>query len=96
MQMDASTLTRNMQPLVAQGWLKICAGNDARSRRVEVTAAGREKQAEAQRVWQEAQVAIVTQLGAERVATLHQLLEECIDCLDEDGVSASEPPHRCV
>lgn len=52
MQMDASTLTRNMQPLVAQGWLKICAGNDARSRRVKVTAAGREKQAQVQRVWQ--------------------------------------------
>ncbi|WP_291971019.1 hypothetical protein [Candidatus Symbiopectobacterium sp.] len=47
-----------------------------------MTAAGREKQAQAQRVWQEAQVTIVAQLGAERVAALHQLLEECIDCLD--------------
>lgn len=95
MQMDASTLTRNMQPLVAQGWLKMCAGNDARSRRIEVTAAGREKQAQAQRVWQEAQVAIVAQLGAERVAALHQLLEECIDCLDGSGEGVTEPPHHC-
>lgn len=95
MQMDASTLTRNMQPLVAQGWLKMCAGNDARSRRIEVTAAGREKQAQAQRVWQEAQITIVAQLGAERVAALHQLLEECIDCLDDSTEGASEPPHRC-
>ncbi|MBT9429881.1 MULTISPECIES: MarR family winged helix-turn-helix transcriptional regulator [Symbiopectobacterium] len=95
MQMDASTLTRNMQPLVAQGWLKICAGNDARSRRIEVTAAGREKQAQAQRVWQGAQVAIVAQLGAERVAALHQLLEECIDCLDGGGEGVTEPPHQC-
>jgi hypothetical protein len=34
MRLDASTLTRNLQPLVAQGWLALGPGDDARSRSV--------------------------------------------------------------
>lgn len=84
MQMDASTLTRNMQPLTAQGWLMIGAGGDARSRLVEATEAGRAKQAEGQRAWKEAQLALNEQLGVERVMALHALLDACIECLDDD------------
>lgn len=90
MHMDASTLTRNMQPLVAHGWLKIGAGNDARSRLVEATEAGRAKRTEGQRAWKEAQVALNKRLGIERVAALHELLDACIDCLDDDAESATE------
>src|SRR5436309_9002163 len=43
MRLDASTLTRNMQPLVAAGWLRLAPGEDARSRLVEATGAGRAK-----------------------------------------------------
>ena len=43
MEMDASTLTRNLQPLVAQGWVTVGPGEDGRSRVVEATAAGRVK-----------------------------------------------------
>jgi DNA-binding MarR family transcriptional regulator len=84
MQMDASTLTRNMQSLVAQGWLTIGAGGDARSRLVEATEAGYAKQAEGQRAWKEAQLALNERLGVECVATLHELLDTCIECLDDD------------
>ncbi len=84
MQMDASTLTRNVQLLVAQGWLKIGAGDNARSRLVEMTEAGRAKREEGQRAWQEAQTALNERLGVERVAALHELLDECILCLDDD------------
>lgn len=84
MQMDASTLTRNMQPLVAQGWLKIGAGDDARSRLVEATEAGHAKQAEGQLAWKEAQMALNERLGVERVAALHELLDACIARLDDD------------
>lgn len=90
MHMDASTLTRNMQSLVAHGWLKIGAGNNARSRFVEATEAGRAKRAEGQRAWKEAQAALNERLGIERVAALHELLETCIDCLDDDVESATE------
>ncbi|MCE4370753.1 MarR family winged helix-turn-helix transcriptional regulator [Xanthomonas hortorum] len=90
MHMDASTLTRNLQPLVAHGWLKIGAGNDARSRLVEATEAGRAKRAEGQRAWKEAQVALNERLGIERVAALHELLEACIECLDDDAESVPD------
>ncbi|WP_175781749.1 MarR family winged helix-turn-helix transcriptional regulator [Burkholderia anthina] len=83
MQMDASTLTRNLQPLTTQGYLEIRAGKDARSRLVEATAAGRTKQAEAQRAWKAAQIALNERLGEGRVAALHELLDGCIACLDE-------------
>jgi DNA-binding MarR family transcriptional regulator len=82
MRLDASTLTRNMQSLVAQGWLTIGAGEDARSRLVEVTEAGRAKRAEGQIAWKQAQLTLNEQLGAERVAALHALLDECIECLE--------------
>ena len=41
MEMDASTLTRNLQPLVAQGWVEVGEGDDARSRSIVATEAGR-------------------------------------------------------
>jgi len=41
MRIDASTLTRNLQPLIAQGWVRQLAGDDARSRSIEATDAGR-------------------------------------------------------
>ncbi len=88
--MDASTLTRNMQPLVAYGWLKIGAGSDARSRLVEATEAGRTKRAEGQRAWKEAQVALNERLGIERVAALHELLDTCLECLDDDPEGVTE------
>lgn len=90
MHMDASTLTRNMQPLVAHGWLQIGAGSDARSRLVEATEPGRAKQAEGQRAWKTAQLALNERLGIERVAALHELLDACIECLDDDPESAAE------
>jgi len=84
MRLDASTLTRNLQPLIAQGWLRQGPGDDARSRLVEATEAGRVKRAEAQRAWKQAQLALNARLGSERVAALHALLEDCIDRLDTE------------
>ena len=42
MDMGASTLTRNLQPMIAAGWLTLGEGVDARSRRVHLTDAGRD------------------------------------------------------
>lgn len=87
MQMDASTLTRNMQPLVAQGWLRIGAGEDARSRLVEITDDGRAKRIEGQRAWKKAQLALNDRLGVERVAALHDLLDASVACFDDDAAA---------
>lgn len=82
MGMDASTLTRNLQPLVAQGWVSVGAGDDARSRQVLLTDAGRDKRRDAQREWKAAQQALNQRLGTQRVAALHALIDTCLAELD--------------
>jgi DNA-binding MarR family transcriptional regulator len=81
MTMDASTLTRNLRPLVDAGWLTLGAGPDGRSRLVAITDAGREKRQEAQRRWRHAQEAFNQILGVERVLALHALIDESLDIL---------------
>ena len=78
MDMDASTLTRNLQPLVALGWVEVGPGDDARSRIVALTEAGRAKQVAAQREWKQAQLALNERIGTAKVAELHALLDECL------------------
>jgi DNA-binding MarR family transcriptional regulator len=89
MRVDASTLTRNLQPLIAQGWVRQQAGDDARSRLIEATEAGRAKRAEGQRAWKQAQLELNRRLGSGRVAELHRLLDAAIEQL-EDGTIAGE------
>jgi DNA-binding MarR family transcriptional regulator len=81
MQMDASTLTRNLQLMVAQGWLTIEAGADARSRLVEATPEGLQMRAQGHRAWKEAQLALHELLGMEQVLALHESLDSCITTL---------------
>lgn len=81
MQMEASTLTRNLQPMVAQGWLTIGEGEDARSRLVAATPEGQQKRMIGQRAWKQAQLALNELLGLERVIALHELLDSSIASL---------------
>ena len=81
MKMDASTLTRNLRPLVDAGWVTLEAGADARSRLVHITDAGRDKRAEAQRHWKAAQLALNDALGADRVVALHALVDDSLQLL---------------
>ncbi len=77
MGLDASTLTRNLQPLLAAGWLQQDAGPDGRTRSITLTDAGRAKRAEAHRSWKAAQLKVNALLGDERVAALHTLIDDC-------------------
>ncbi len=90
MDMDASTLTRNLQPLVAQGWAEVGPGSDGRTRVVAVTAAGRAKRIEAERAWRRAQRSLEERLGLDRVAQLHVLLDECLALVNEPDGEADE------
>jgi DNA-binding MarR family transcriptional regulator len=81
MTMDASTLTRNLKPLIAAGWVELHAGADGRSRSVSITPAGRDKRTEAQRRWRVAQESINALLGVERVKALHALVDDSLDLL---------------
>src|SRR5215467_3068216 len=73
MRVDASTLTRNLQPLIAQGWVHQHAGDG--------------KRAEGQRAWKQAQLELNRRLGADRVLELHQLLDAAIEQLEDDAES---------
>jgi DNA-binding MarR family transcriptional regulator len=81
MKIDASTLTRNLKPLIDGGWVTLDAGADGRSRLVNITPAGRDKRQEAQRRWRVAQESINQSLGLERVLALHALIDESMDLL---------------
>ncbi len=81
MTIDASTLTRNLKPLIDGGWVTLEPGADGRSRLVNITPAGREKRHEAQRRWRVAQEGINQTLGVERVLALHALIDESMELL---------------
>ena len=88
MGLDASTLTRNLQPLLAAGWLVQAAGADARSRLISLTASGRDKHTQALGHWKAAQKSVNATLGVERVAALHALLDDCMDLLGAPSLAA--------
>lgn len=90
MEMDASTLTRNLQLLVAQGWVEVGPGDDGRSRFVTVTDAGRDKRVEAQREWKRAQLALNVRLGVATVAQLHELLDQCLALMNQTAGDTDE------
>lgn len=76
MDMDASTLSRNLRPLLAAGWLHLGEGVDGRTRVLGITDAGRDLRRQAQRHWKAAQVALNQKLGPATVMALHDLLDQ--------------------
>jgi DNA-binding MarR family transcriptional regulator len=83
LQMDASTLSRNLQPLLHQGLLSASVGADARCRVIDATPEGRARRALAQKAWKAAQQSLNQRLGPARVAALHALLDESLALLEE-------------
>ena len=82
LQMDRSTLTRNLQPLVAQGWLHIGPGKDGRTRLVEITDEGTAARTEARELWKQAQQTLGELLGPERVTEIHRLVGESLTLME--------------
>lgn len=83
MDLDASTLSRNLQPLLTAGLIELLPGEDARSRRVQVTEIGRAKRAAMKADWKRAQLSLNGTLGDDRVMRLHALLDECLAAMRE-------------
>ena len=75
MGMDRTTLTRNLRPLIANGWVRLVAGEDPRSRIVEVTPAGLATRKAASAQWKKAQVELQSRLGERFVADLHSAMD---------------------
>jgi DNA-binding MarR family transcriptional regulator len=81
LEMDRSTLSRNLAPLAAQGWVGISVGADPRSRSISVTAAGRRKLKAALPLWRKAQCEVEAILGAADVGELHRKIERALAAL---------------
>jgi DNA-binding MarR family transcriptional regulator len=83
MEMDPSTLTRNVHLLVEQGWVERGPVTDTRSRSLSLTASGRAKFDEALVFWKRAQRTLNAQLGAAQVAALHELIDTALATLND-------------
>jgi DNA-binding MarR family transcriptional regulator len=81
LEMDRSTLSRNLAPLAAQGWVSISIGADPRSRRISVTAAGRRKLKAALPLWRKAQCEVEAMLGTDGVSAMHGGIERALAAL---------------
>lgn len=68
--MERTTLTRNLKPLQAQGWLKIGRDADERVRLISITDAGRRVVADATPLWREAQARMKASIGRTRLSRL--------------------------
>jgi DNA-binding MarR family transcriptional regulator len=74
--LDRTTLARDLKPLTERGLLEITAGEDKRTRVVRLTRAGRGAIARAYPLWQQAQARIVQGSGLERWQVMAGRLEE--------------------
>jgi DNA-binding MarR family transcriptional regulator len=81
LEMDRSTLSRNLAPLAARGWVSVSVGADPRSRSIKVTAAGRRKLKAALPLWRRAQCEVEAILGAAGVGDLHRKIDRALAAL---------------
>jgi DNA-binding MarR family transcriptional regulator len=82
--MDRTTLTRNLKPLFDARLVEVLPGDsDGRVRVVRITTAGRIRHVEAKRLWRHAQDDVNRTWGDARVAALHRQLDDLIDTVHE-------------
>lgn len=81
LEMDRTTLTRNLAPLLERGWAGSKAGKDARRRLLFLTPEGRKVCRAAYQAWKRAQQALEKTLGRELVMGLHHQLDQALSKL---------------
>src|SRR6202008_3192858 len=70
LQLDVSTLSRNVKPLTAHGWLEVVPEEDARAQPFRLTAKGERLIEKAVPAWEKAQRQASELLGSEGIAVL--------------------------
>ena len=73
LQLDVSTLSRNVKPLQAHGWLEVVPEEDARVQPFRLTAQGRRLIEKAVPAWEQAQRQAKELLGDEGIALLDRV-----------------------
>ena len=72
LQLDASTLSRNVKPLQAHGWLEVVPDEDARAQPFRLTLQGKRLIEKAVPAWEQAQRQATQLLGDEGIALLEK------------------------
>jgi DNA-binding MarR family transcriptional regulator len=85
MGMDRSTLSRNLRPLLAAGWVEERRDGDARRKPVAITSAGRQLLRRAEPVWRQAQQQLQEIVGDAAVGRLHRELQQLDQALHATG-----------
>lgn len=75
-QLDRTTLGRNLAVLERDGLVTVTPGDDSRTRIVTLTQAGRAALDRAAPLWDAAQARLVEQLGDERLDLLREMLDD--------------------
>lgn len=78
MEMDRTTLTRALKPLVGAGWVAPQSAEDARLRLFALTPAGQAKRESAHAVWAQAQRGLEAVMSRDFVAALNDALEDAL------------------
>jgi len=76
LQMDESTLSRNVERMCARGWLRLVRDSDRRSHLIEVTDNGQALIRKSLPAWQKAQAEVSERLGTGTVAELRSALRK--------------------
>ena len=81
MEIDRTTLTRSLQPLLEQGWVAESTGTDPRQRLFIRSPSGTRARNEARKYWRQAQAALEQHLGGDFVAKPHTQLDQALSRL---------------
>ncbi len=84
LQMDRTTLTRNLTPLKKMGLIALQTGSDKRERTLSLTTAGKRALAAAEPKWHTAQKSLEQQLGKTQVKLLNDVLDGTLSHLGGD------------
>jgi len=76
LQLDTSTLSRNVERMLARGWLEVVPGEDARTQPFRLTARGKRLLERAVPAWEKAQGKAAELLGGDGVALLARAAEK--------------------
>jgi DNA-binding MarR family transcriptional regulator len=77
----ASTLTRNLRPLMDHGWIVQMHGQDGRSRWVSITPLGNQMIERATVHWRLAQAQVNQTIGGQGILQIHALMDAAMDKL---------------
>jgi DNA-binding MarR family transcriptional regulator len=81
LQMERTTLTRNLLPLQSSGYVSVQAGPDRRARALSLTKLGREVLSAAKPLWRAAQRTLEKELGRSDVKSLNTVLDGTLNRL---------------